>query len=56
MTSQRIDCPHSIKEAPCPKLIAEIEAVAPTDEYYDAKVTVLSEMIKRHVKEEEQPL
>jgi len=37
------------------KLIAEIAAATPTDEYYDAKVTVLSEMIKHHVKEEEQP-
>lgn len=37
------------------KLIAEIEGSKPTDEYYDAKVTVLSEMIKHHVKEEEQP-
>jgi hypothetical protein len=37
------------------KLIAEIEAAGPTDEYFDAKVTVLSEMIKHHVKEEEQP-
>jgi len=37
------------------KLIAEIEAATPTDEYYDAKVTVLAEMIKHHVKEEEQP-
>ena len=36
------------------KLIAEIEASGPEDEYYDAKVTVLSEMIKHHVKEEEQ--
>lgn len=36
------------------KLIAEIEASGPDDEYYDAKVTVLSEMIKHHVKEEEQ--
>jgi hypothetical protein len=36
------------------KLIAEIEASGPQDEYYDAKVTVLSEMIKHHVKEEEQ--
>jgi hemerythrin superfamily protein len=35
------------------KLIAEIEASGPTDEYYNAKVTVLSEMIKHHVKEEE---
>jgi hemerythrin superfamily protein len=35
------------------KLIAEIEAIGPDDEYYDAKVKVLSEMIKHHVKEEE---
>ncbi len=35
------------------KLIAEIEAAGPDDEYYDAKVAVLSEMIKHHVKEEE---
>jgi hemerythrin superfamily protein len=37
------------------KLIAEIEASGPEDDYFDAKVTVLSEMIKHHVKEEEQP-
>jgi len=37
------------------KLIAEIEASSPDDDYYDAKVKVLSEMIKHHVKEEEQP-
>jgi hemerythrin superfamily protein len=37
------------------KLIGEIEAATPADEYFDAKVTVLSEMIKHHVKEEEQP-
>lgn len=36
------------------KLIAEIEASSPDDDYYDAKVKVLSEMIKHHVKEEEQ--
>jgi hemerythrin superfamily protein len=36
------------------KLIAQIEASGPEDEYYDAKVKVLSEMIKHHVKEEEQ--
>ena len=34
-------------------LVAEIEAASPEDEYYDAKVKVLSEMIKHHVKEEE---
>ncbi len=34
-------------------LIAQIEASGPEDDYYDAKVTVLSEMIKHHVKEEE---
>jgi len=36
------------------KLIAEIEGSSPDDDYFDAKVTVLSEMIKHHVKEEEQ--
>lgn len=35
------------------KLIAEIEAIGPDDEYFDAKVTVLREMIKHHVNEEE---
>jgi Hemerythrin HHE cation binding domain len=36
-------------------LIAEIEASTPQEEYFDAQVKVLSEMIKHHVKEEEQP-
>lgn len=36
-------------------LIAEILAAGPSDEFYDARVKVLSEMIKHHVKEEEQP-
>ena len=35
-------------------LIAELEAGAPGDEFYDAKVKVLSEMIEHHVGEEEQ--
>jgi hemerythrin superfamily protein len=35
------------------KLIAEIEASGPEDDYYDARVSVLSEMIKHHVNEEE---
>ena len=35
-------------------LIAEILAGKPSDRFYDAKVTVLKEIIKHHVKEEEQ--
>lgn len=35
-------------------LIAEIEAGGPDDDFYEAKVKVLSEMIEHHVKEEEQ--
>ena len=35
-------------------LIAELEAGTPDDDFYDAKVKVLSEEIKHHVKEEEQ--
>lgn len=34
-------------------LIAEIDAGSPESEFYDAKVKVLSEMIKHHVQEEE---
>ena len=34
-------------------LIAEIEAGGPSDEFYDAKVKVLSEEIAHHVQEEE---
>jgi hypothetical protein len=34
-------------------LIAELESGSPEDQYYDAKVKVLSEEIKHHVKEEE---
>ena len=37
------------------KLIADIEASSPADDYFDAKIKVLSEMIEHHVKEEEQP-
>jgi hypothetical protein len=37
------------------KLIAEIEAMTPSEEYYDAKVKVLGEYIRHHVREEEQP-
>ena len=34
-------------------LLGEIEAGGPDDAFYDAKVKVLSELIKHHVKEEE---
>lgn len=36
-------------------LVNDIEAGAPGDEFYDAKVHVLSEEIKHHVHEEEMP-
>jgi len=36
-------------------LIGELENGVPDDEYYNAKVKVLSEEIKHHVKEEEKP-
>jgi hemerythrin superfamily protein len=36
-------------------LIGEIEQSDPSDDFFDSKVRVLSEMIKHHVKEEEQP-
>jgi len=44
-----------VEHAGAKNLIAEIQSMTPDDDYYDAKVTVLSEMIKHHVKEEEQP-
>jgi hypothetical protein len=34
-------------------LIAQIRGMSAADDYFDAKVTVLSEMVKHHVKEEE---
>jgi hemerythrin superfamily protein len=42
-----------VEHAGAKKLIAEIRDMSSGDEYFDAKVTVLSEMIKHHVKEEE---
>jgi hypothetical protein len=44
-----------VEHAGAKRLIGEIEAMRPGDEYYDAKVKVLSEMIKHHVTEEERP-
>lgn len=36
------------------ELIAQIERSDPSDDFFDSKVHVLAEMIKHHVKEEEQ--
>ena len=44
-----------IEHSGAKKLIQEIQDTGPEDEYFDARVKVLSEMIKHHVKEEEQP-
>jgi hypothetical protein len=44
-----------VEHAGAKSLIAEIQQMSPSEDYFDAKVTVLSEMIKHHVKEEEQP-
>ena len=43
-----------VEHAGAKNLIAQIEKSGPDDDYFDAKVKVLSEMIKHHVKEEEQ--
>ena len=37
------------------RLIADIENSGPDDDHFDARVTVLAEMIKHHVREEEKP-
>lgn len=43
-----------VEHAGAKNLIAQIRKSGPEDDYYDAKVKVLSEMIKHHVNEEEQ--
>ncbi|CAN7308772.1 hemerythrin domain-containing protein [Pseudoduganella sp. LjRoot289] len=42
-----------VEHSSAKQLIAEIEAMDPGDDLYDAKVKVLSEMIEHHVSEEE---
>ena len=42
-----------VEHASAKDLIAQLEAASPGDDHYDAKVTVLGEMIDHHVKEEE---
>lgn len=42
-----------VEHAGAKNLIGEIQRMSAEDDYFDAKVTVLCEMIKHHVKEEE---
>ncbi|OYO28680.1 hemerythrin domain-containing protein [Janthinobacterium sp. PC23-8] len=42
-----------VEHASAKELIAQILAMDPTEDLYDAKLTVLSEQIQHHVKEEE---
>jgi len=44
-----------VEHAGAKNLIGQIEQSGPSDDYFDSKVKVLSEMIKHHVREEEQP-
>jgi len=43
----------AVEHAGAKELIAQLETADPSDALYDAKVTVLSEYIRHHVKEEE---
>lgn len=46
----------TVEHASIKDLIAQIEGVEPDGEMFDAKVTVLSEYVKHHVKEEQNEL
>src|SRR5258708_8719022 len=45
-----------VEHATVKNLIAEIEAMEVGDDLYDAKIRVLGEMVKQHIKEEEDEL
>jgi hemerythrin superfamily protein len=45
-----------VEHASAKDLIAQIQGMQPSDELYDAKVTVLGEYIEHHVKEEEKEM
>jgi iron-sulfur cluster repair protein YtfE (RIC family) len=45
-----------VEHASAKELIAQIQAMAPEDDLFDARVKVLSEQIEHHVKEEEEEI
>jgi len=45
-----------VEHATVKNLIAEVEAMEVGEELYDAKIRVLGEMVKQHIKEEEEQL
>jgi hypothetical protein len=45
-----------VEHASVKELVAQIESMAPSDELYDAKVTVLGEYVEHHVQEEEKEM
>jgi hemerythrin-like domain-containing protein len=45
-----------VEHAAVKQMIAEIEKMKPGEELYDAKIRVLGEMVKRHIREEEEEL
>ena len=47
--------PADIEHAAAKDLIHQLDGMGASDDHYDAKVTVLAEQIRHHVKEEEEP-
>jgi hemerythrin superfamily protein len=45
-----------VEHASIKQLVAEVEGSGPEDEHFDARVTVIGEYVKHHVKEEEKEL
>ena len=45
-----------VEHASAKELISQLQGMQPTDELYDAKVTVLGEYVEHHVKEEEKQM
>jgi hemerythrin superfamily protein len=46
----------AVEHATLKRLVGEVEGSSPRDSLYDAKVTVIGEYVKHHVKEEEKEL